>query len=133
MDSMDEHLSVLEQHQDLEPSIIKETKVNKLLKVILKIASIPRDEEFKFKERCQKLLTAWTQIMNGEADKPKHVAPNGLANGKKEESNSEKVLETSAETAVNGKAESPDIKKDEETVTTGVAEGSKAEESVESA
>jgi hypothetical protein len=63
MPVMTEHLSTLEENQDLEADIIQKTKVNKLLKVILKLTTIPRDEEFGFKERCEKLLKAWNVIL----------------------------------------------------------------------
>jgi len=105
MDTMAEHLESLEQYQDLEPDIIRESKVNKLLKVILKLTSIPRDEEFKFKERCTKLLAGWTQILN--EDEQKNAPPaNGLTNGKPAEpAVEEKVAEEKAEPVANGKAE----------------------------
>jgi hypothetical protein len=130
MEAMDEHLSVLEQHQDLEPAIIKETKVNKLLKVILKLHTIPRDDEFKFKERCQKLLTAWTHILSGDGEKPKEATPNGVSNGKAENPIVEKPKEASVEPAVNGKVESTEEKKTEPEAS-AAAEASKAEEPVE--
>lgn len=59
MEAMSEHLSVLETHQDLESNIIRDTKVDKLLRLILKLKEVPRDAESKFKERCNKLLAVW--------------------------------------------------------------------------
>lgn len=74
---MNEHLTALETFQDLESPIIRETKVAKLLKVILKLESIPRDEEFKFKERCTKLLAAWTAILSSDDVKRDDSNTNG--------------------------------------------------------
>jgi hypothetical protein len=86
MEAMAEHLSVLEQHQDLEPHIIRETKAHKLLKVILKLKEIPRDAEFKFKERCSKLLAVWSKTLAAAEDQPNaaETATNGMENGKEE-------------------------------------------------
>jgi hypothetical protein len=63
MPTMDDHLTALENFRDLEPYIIRITKVAKLLKLILKLTTIPRDDEFKFKERCGKLLAGWNAII----------------------------------------------------------------------
>jgi hypothetical protein len=63
MNTMADHLTVLEQYTDLEPEIIRGTKINKVLKVIMKLASIPREEEFKFKERCGVLLNIWSKAL----------------------------------------------------------------------
>jgi hypothetical protein len=105
MSSMNEHLTALETFQDLEPIIIRETKVAKLLKVILKLDSIPRDEEFKFKDRCTKLLAAWQAILssddvkrddsntNGETKTEKPAEP--VANG----SGTPEKMETDADAA----------------------------------
>jgi hypothetical protein len=56
MDNMPQCLEVLEEHRDLEPNLIKKTKVNKLLRVILRLDDIPRDAEFNFRKRCKDLL-----------------------------------------------------------------------------
>jgi hypothetical protein len=78
MESMSEHLATLEQHSNLEAEIITATKVNKLLKVILKLTAIPRDAEFTFKARCEKLLASWNKTLDSSrenGDKP--VESNG--------------------------------------------------------
>jgi hypothetical protein len=89
MDNMAEHLGTLEQYADLEAEIIKDTKANKLLKVILKLPTIPRDEEFRFKERCRSLLDTWNKTVNDVAGKPKDSPANGIESEKKESSKAE--------------------------------------------
>lgn len=110
MEILEEHLRALEQYENLEPQIIKETKVNKLLKVIIKAPNIPRDAEFKFKERCQKLLNTWTQFLSAEEDKTPVPVSNGVTNGKteenKEEPKEDKPSEAPSDTVPNGKVES---------------------------
>ena len=49
MKSMSEFLAKLETFPDLEVSIIRATKINKVLKAILKLEAIPKEEEFQFK------------------------------------------------------------------------------------
>jgi hypothetical protein len=86
MDTMAEHLSVLESHQDLEANIIRDTKAHKLLKVILKLKEIPRDVEFKFKDRCSKLLAVWSKTLAAaDGDEPAaETATNGVDHAKDE-------------------------------------------------
>ncbi|KAF1975772.1 hypothetical protein BU23DRAFT_67437 [Bimuria novae-zelandiae CBS 107.79] len=66
---------------NLEPDIIRETKVHKVLKGILKLERIPRDEEFNIRQRSQELLTKWNAVLSaGEdaAEKPSAPATNGV-------------------------------------------------------
>jgi len=51
----------------LEVSIIRATKINKVLKAILKLEEIPKESEFNFKDRSQVLLTKWNKILESEA------------------------------------------------------------------
>ena len=112
MDTMAEHLSVLESHQDLEANIIRDTKAHKLLKVILKLKEIPRDVEFKFKERCNKLLAVWSKTLaaaDGDEPAAAETATNGVGHGKDEAK--AKPTEAKPEAETNGtsaEAESKD-------------------------
>jgi len=75
------HLTTLEGYTDLEPEIIRETKANKLLKVILKLSTIPRDEEFQFKQRCKALLDTWTKVLQSGEEKGVKVNGGSATNG----------------------------------------------------
>ncbi|KAL7944820.1 hypothetical protein V8C42DRAFT_326009 [Trichoderma barbatum] len=66
MDSMSSFITILENFHDLEVSIIRGTKINKVFKAILKLDSIPREEDFKFKKRSQALLDKWNKLLAGE-------------------------------------------------------------------
>jgi hypothetical protein len=67
MKSMSDFITKLEAYAELEVSIIRATKINKVLKGILKIKEeIPREEEFHFKERSQNLLSKWNKILDSE-------------------------------------------------------------------
>lgn len=68
------YIKKLEAYGDkLEVGIIRSTKINKVLKGIVKLATIPKDEEYHFRERSVKLLSIWNQLLGtepAEADKP---------------------------------------------------------------
>lgn len=84
MPQMNENLSQLETYPDLETSIIKATKINKVLKGVLKLVDIPREEEFKFKSRCTELLGKWTTAMSAEDSTPgEPAATNGVVHEEK--------------------------------------------------
>lgn len=59
MTNMSNYFSRLEAYQNLEVAIIRATKINKVLKMIVKLSSIPRDEEFQFRKRAVDMLSQW--------------------------------------------------------------------------
>lgn len=94
MEMMSDYITKLEQFPDLEVSIIRVTKINKVLKAILKLENIPRESEYKFHARSQVLLEKWNKLLqadSGAAPEPK--AANGVngtvtkTNGVAKESN----------------------------------------------
>lgn len=64
---MADYFSSLENSKDIEASVIKSTKIHKVLKGIVKLTSIPHDEEFSFKERSAKLLESWSKLLGEDA------------------------------------------------------------------
>ncbi|KAK9366924.1 hypothetical protein V1509DRAFT_654366 [Lipomyces kononenkoae] len=65
MDTMDKFFTKLENFQGLEISIIRNTKINKVLKGIHKLNEIPLDDTYKFRERSQKMLEIWNHMFEG--------------------------------------------------------------------
>ncbi|RMZ85087.1 hypothetical protein DV738_g103, partial [Chaetothyriales sp. CBS 135597] len=65
MPHMSGYIKKLENYQDLEATIIRATKINKVLKALLKLNTIPRDEEFDFRKRSVELLGKW-KILGAE-------------------------------------------------------------------
>lgn len=63
MKLMSDYVTKLEGFPDLEVSIIRATKINKVLKAILKLENIPKEDEFKFKSRSQVLLDKWNKLL----------------------------------------------------------------------
>lgn len=99
MPGMHEHMKTLENYNDLDGSIIKSTKINKVLKAIIKLGAIPREAEFSFKKRSQDILTSWGKQLEEApaAGTPAAATPapttNGVINGetKTEEKPAEKT------------------------------------------
>ncbi|KKA26736.1 hypothetical protein TD95_000874 [Thielaviopsis punctulata] len=86
MPMMNEYLSKLESMIDMDVSIIRATKINKVMKAILKLESIPRDSEFKFKSRAANLLVEWNKQLAADsaASGAAGTAEKAGANGKTE-------------------------------------------------
>lgn len=126
MESMSSFITILENFHDLEVSIIRGTKINKVFKAILKLDSIPREEDFKFKKRSQALLDKWNKLL---ASEPASTA-NGV-NGASESKDSDKPAENSGVKEGGDKdkdAEDEKVKEDaEETVATATAKDEEAE------
>ncbi|KAI5923274.1 hypothetical protein F4810DRAFT_213734 [Camillea tinctor] len=104
MKSMSDFLGKLETFPDLEVSIIRATKINKVLKAILRLETIPKESEFEFKPRSQTLLDKWNKLLAVEGEAP--AAANGVNGTSKAHAKSEK--ETNGEKAAKAetKAES---------------------------
>lgn len=61
---MSDFLTELEAYPDLEGSIIRATKIHKVLKAMIKLPSIPLDEEYDFRSRSHDLLAKWNEILS---------------------------------------------------------------------
>lgn len=104
MQNMSNYLKDLEAHEDLEAEVIKKTKIHKVLKAIIKLNSIPKEEEYNFKRRSNDLLTKWGGALAADNETAAESATNGVkANDEeksepaKEESPAEKKEEPAAE------------------------------------
>lgn len=84
MKVMSDYLAKLEQFPDLETEIIKATKINKVLKAMLKLETIPKEEEFNFKPRSQALLDKWNKLLADDAPNSALPEENGV-NGRSSE------------------------------------------------
>ena len=105
--AMSDYVQKLESYQNLEASIIRKTKINKVLKGIMKLASIPKDEEFNLRERSKVLLQAWSQVLANEPEgaSDDHAADkDDGANGNKKSDESD-VENVHDETVVDGAKE----------------------------
>jgi hypothetical protein len=82
MVNMADYLRQLEAYEDLEGKIIRETKVYKVLKAIIKLDNIPQEELHNFKQRSSALLNKWNLALaaadSESADKTTPAATNGV-------------------------------------------------------
>jgi hypothetical protein len=63
MAAMSNYIKKLEGYGELEASIIRTTKINKVLKALIKLNTIPKDEEFNFRGRSVDLLGKWNKLL----------------------------------------------------------------------
>jgi hypothetical protein len=83
MKQMSEFVTKLEGYADLEVSIIRATKINKVLKAILKLNTIPKEDEFQFKPRSTALLDKWNKLLASEQGTPvAATSANGISEAK---------------------------------------------------
>ncbi len=116
---MSDYVTKLEGFPDLEVSIIRLTKINKVLKAILKLDNIPKEDEFRFKPRSQALLDKWNKLLSADGT-PAAEGVNGgaaekKANGVGNKSGSEPPAKASSEEAKeeSGKSEAEEEPKEE--------------------
>lgn len=114
MTSMSEYLKQLEAHEDLEAEIIKKTKVHRVLRAIMKLETIPMEEDFAFKKRSTELLTKWSGALASDTEP---AGANGVKNEEREKSESAKEASPSEKNAEKT-AETSEKKGDDATETT---------------
>lgn len=102
MPAMAEFFTRLENFTEMDASILRATRIHKLPKAIMRLETIPREEEFDFKTRSAGLLDKWNKIL---ADAPPAEGASGGVNGAGEAKES-----NDAKTGANGteKAETKD-------------------------
>ncbi|TVY25011.1 PWWP domain-containing protein [Lachnellula hyalina] len=117
MKQMSEFVTKLEGYADLEVSIIRATKINKVLKAILKINTIPKEDEFQFKPRSTALLDKWNKLLASEQSTPAGGASaNGIGSEAKPSAEDAKPSSTEPTNGVKEATEEPrvDAKIDEQ-------------------
>ncbi|KAL8796721.1 MAG: hypothetical protein Q9195_001111 [Heterodermia aff. obscurata] len=111
---MSDFLGDLESYQHLDGAIIRSTKIHKVLKAMLKLDTIPLDEEYEFTDRCKKLLGKWTTILEsdptGGVDKDDRAEAATTADTANGGSNS---TEDQAQQAENSEAAAPEEENEE--------------------
>lgn len=122
----------LERHRTLEVSIIRSTKINKVLKMIVKLDFIPRDEEFHFRERAMNILSSWKSVLDAEVTaEPASKEAKPTANGahKEDEGDTPKLeTEEEKEPEKTAKEDTADTPMPDAEAKNEAAEGDKARE-----
>jgi hypothetical protein len=68
MEQMNQQMAQLEKYENPESGIIRTTKINKVLKAIIKLKSIPHESKYNFKERSESLLNKWAPSLGLEGE-----------------------------------------------------------------
>ena len=103
MVNMADYLRQLEACEDLEGKIIRETKVYKVLKAIIKLDNIPQEELHNFKQRSSALLSKWNAVLAAADGEPTGKTTPAATNGVK--ADDEKSESAKADTPVVEKKE----------------------------
>lgn len=83
MPAMAEFFTRLEDFTEMDASILRATRIHKLPKAIMRLESIPREDEFNFKSRSTGLLEKWNKILADAPPAAETPAPvNGAAEAK---------------------------------------------------
>lgn len=70
MPAADATFKTVEEYDGMTAEHLRTTKIGKVMKRVMQLSDIPRDDEFHFKERAEKLCAKWGAIMaGGEAPK----------------------------------------------------------------
>jgi hypothetical protein len=125
MSSMNDFFNQIEGFSNLEPAIIRGTKIYKVLRGIIKLSSIPKEEEFQFKKRSNDLLALWNDALGSKGDDKDDDKEDGEKMAKVEE-----TVEATESKEASVPVEDAAVEKD---VVMDDVEENKAEETVESA
>ena len=91
MDLMNEQFKQLEAIDTIDGDVIKKTKINKVLKAIIRLTSIPKEEIHEFKRRSTDLLQDYNKVLAADGGSEGGTAePTTNGVGKAEGSNSPK-------------------------------------------
>lgn len=81
-------------YTDLEVSIIRTTKIHKVLRMVVRLNTIPRDEEFHFRQRAMDILSKWRNVLDSDPagaaeEKEKDSKPTANGDGLQKEGNAD--------------------------------------------
>lgn len=65
MPGADAAFKVIEEYDGMTADHLRTTKIGKVMKRVMQLNDVPRDDEFHFKERAEKLCAKWGAIMAG--------------------------------------------------------------------
>lgn len=86
MPSADATFKTVEEYDGMTAEHLRTTKIGKVMKRVMQLSEIPRDDEFHFKDRAEKLCAKWGAIMAGgdsthAKEENESTKENGNSNG----------------------------------------------------
>ncbi|EMD33848.1 hypothetical protein CERSUDRAFT_117909 [Gelatoporia subvermispora B] len=123
MPGLDRLFSTVESYDGMNIQYLQFSKIGKVMRHIYALTpeKVPRDDEFKFRDRAKSLVDKWQGILNAhKANGAPESKP--AANGAQTDAKSVPVESADAEPATNGKDEGKDESKPEEAEKLEVAE-----------
>ncbi|OKL56809.1 hypothetical protein UA08_07753 [Talaromyces atroroseus] len=107
METMAKLFSELEAFGEIEVPILRETKIHKVLRAIIKLPLIPKEEEYNFKQRSIDLLNLWKNLLASDIPAPAPTSTTSAAPGKeaKTKVQPEAKATTDEDEAAKGEAE----------------------------
>lgn len=116
MPDMAAHLDQLEQYKELEVNIIRQTKIHKVLKAILKLDAdtIPRNKEFSFLERSKTLLSGWLGALESDEQGPGGAATAEAAKPAETKSEAPNTEEAKTDTKMEDAPKTEEVEKKDE-------------------
>ncbi|SPO26252.1 uncharacterized protein UTRI_02528 [Ustilago trichophora] len=76
MPAADSTFKTVEEYDGMTAEHLRTTKIGKVMKRVMQLTEIPRDDEFRFRDRAERLCAKWGAIMAGgeSAKEPSHEA-----------------------------------------------------------
>lgn len=76
MPAADSTFKTVEEYDGMTTEHLRTTKIGKVMKRVMQLSEIPRDDEFHFRDRAEKLCAKWGAIMAGgeSVKEPSHEA-----------------------------------------------------------
>jgi hypothetical protein len=64
LEDLDKTMKQVEGYEGITAEVLRVTKIGKVMRRVVQLPSIPRDDEFKFKERAEKLCEKWAAVFS---------------------------------------------------------------------
>ena len=109
MATMDDFFKQLEAYTNLEPAIIRGTKIYKVLRGVVKLSSIPKEEEYQFKKRSNDLLASWHEALGSKGDEKEDDKAEDKDNSEKAEKTEETVEKTESKEPTDAPSNTEDV------------------------
>jgi hypothetical protein len=128
METMAKLFTELESFGEIEVPILRKTKIHKVLKGIIKLPLIPKEEEYHFKKRSIDILTEWKNLLGSDIPTPAAASAPAGKEAKTEEPETEPEAKATSD---EGQAAKEGAEAEKKPMTDGESQEEKEEEEEE--